>query len=186
MAITLTYFVHGTTTDNEQDLATGWQPGELSQIGRTQAQQLGEQVVSKTFDVVFCSDLQRAIDSARLGFGDKYRIIQDPRLRECDYGRFTGASAADFKDRLTDYIDHPFPPGAEFKGESYRDVERRLREFVDSLRDHYAGQHVAVVGHQGPQLALDVILGGKTWPQAIETDWRRTKAWRPGWDYRID
>ncbi|MBS3140402.1 hypothetical protein J4479_05360 [Candidatus Woesearchaeota archaeon] len=33
MAAKITYFVHGTTTDNEQDLATGWLPGELSGCG---------------------------------------------------------------------------------------------------------------------------------------------------------
>lgn len=27
MPVKITYFVHGTTIDNENDLATGWQPG---------------------------------------------------------------------------------------------------------------------------------------------------------------
>ena len=79
--VDITYFIHGTTTDNQNNLATGWLPGELSEAGREQAKKLGEQVADKQFDVVFCSDLQRAIDSAALGFGDKYQIIQDERLR---------------------------------------------------------------------------------------------------------
>jgi len=29
----ITYFVHGTTTDNEAGKATGWLPGELSAVG---------------------------------------------------------------------------------------------------------------------------------------------------------
>lgn len=37
MSTKITYFVHGTTTDNEQDLATGWLPGELSGKGIEQA-----------------------------------------------------------------------------------------------------------------------------------------------------
>ena len=37
MAVKITYFVHVTTTDNEQDLATGWLPGELSELGVKQA-----------------------------------------------------------------------------------------------------------------------------------------------------
>ena len=64
----LTYFVHGTTTDNERELATGWNPGELSEIGKTQAVQLGITVGPRDFAVVFCSDLARAVESARLGF----------------------------------------------------------------------------------------------------------------------
>lgn len=180
MAVKITYFVHGTTTDNEQDLATGWLPGALSKTGRQQAKDLGGMVADKHFGVVFCSDLQRAIDSAELGFGDKYEIIQDDRLRECNYGDLNGTSAADFKDRMQEYIDVSFP-----NGESYKDIEVRLASFVDFLRQNYEGKHIAIVAHQGPQLALDVILGGKTWQKAISEDWRKQKAWQAGWEYMV-
>ncbi len=179
MSVDITYFVHGTTTDNEQDLATGWLPGELSEVGKQQAKDLGGMVADKNFDVVFCSDLQRAIDSAELGFGDMYEIIQDGRLRECNYGDMNGKSAAGFKNRMEDYVDTPFP-----NGESYKDVGVRIANFVDFLRKNYDGKHIAIVAHQGPQLALDVILSGKTWQQAIDEDWRKQKAWKPGWGYK--
>lgn len=178
MSVQIAYFVHGTTTDNEQHLATGWLPGELSALGREQAKRLGEQVADKHFDVVFCSDLQRAIDSAELGFGGAYDIIQDERLRECNYGDMNGSSARSFKDRMEDFVDTPFP-----NGESYKDVEARIASFVDFLRTHYDGKHIAIVAHQAPQLALDVLLCGKTWQQAIDEDWRKFKAWQPGWGY---
>lgn len=180
MAIEITYFVHGTTTDNEQDLATGWLPGELSEVGSEQAKKLGEQVADKQFDVVFCSDLKRAVDSAELGFGDKYKIIQDERLRECNYGDMNGKSTSDFKGRMQDFIDTPFP-----NGESYKDAETRLASFVDFLRQQYDGKHIAIVAHQAPQLALDVLLKGRSWQEAIDEDWRKTKAWQPGWDYLV-
>jgi broad specificity phosphatase PhoE len=178
MSVKITYFVHGTTTDNEHDLATGWLPGELSEIGKQQSKALGGMVAGKHFDVVFCSDLQRAIDSAELGFGNKYEIIQDERLRECNYGDMNGKPAAAFKDRMEDFIDTPFP-----NGESYKDVETRIAEFVDFLRANYDGKHIAIVAHQAPQLALDVLLRGRTWQQSIEEDWRKQKAWKPGWEY---
>ena len=87
--ISITYFIHGTTTDNEKGLATGWAAGELSESGIKQVKELGALVSREHFDVVFCSDLKRAADSAALGFGDKYKIIQDRRLRESNYGVFT-------------------------------------------------------------------------------------------------
>lgn len=177
--VQITYFVHGTTTDNEQDLATGWQPGELSEVGRQQARDLG-MVADKHFDVVFCSDLQRAVESAELGFGDKYQIIQDERLRECDYGDLTGTSAGTFKDKLYQYVDMKFP-----NGESYKDVEKRMADFLKFLNENYDGKHIAIVAHQGPQLALDVLVGGRTWQQAIDEDWRKTKSWQPGWEYTV-
>ena len=177
--VKITYFVHGTTTDNEKDHATGWLPGELSKLGIKQAKELGSLVSKKHFDVVFCSDLKRAVDSAELGFANKYKIIQDQRLRECNYGDFNGKSET-FKDKITDYINKTFP-----NGESYKEVEKRILNFLNYLYDNYKGKHVAIVAHQAPELAIEVLLNGKTWEQAFAEDWRKRKAWQPGWDYTI-
>ena len=180
MPVKITYFVHGTTTDNEQELTTGWAPGELSELGRKQAIELGTLVADAEFDVVFCSDLRRAVDSAELGFGDTYKIIQDARLRECNYGDLTGKPSDIVKGGMLQRINAPFP-----NGESYIDVERRIAEFLDLLKQQYKGKHLAIVAHQAPQLALEVLLKGKTWEQAINEDWRKTGSWRPGWIYDI-
>ena len=181
MAVKITYFVHGTTTDNKRDLATGWSPGELSELGIKQAKELGKLVSDKHFDVVFCSDLKRAVDSAELVFSDKYQIIKDERLREVNYGDLTRKPASEFKYRMVDYIDNPFP-----NGERYKDVERRIVDFLKFLKKNYDGKHIAIVAHQVPQLALDVLIKGKTWEQAIDEDWRKKKAWQPGWEYIIE
>jgi len=158
MPIKITYFVHGTTTDNEKDLATGWLNGELSPKGIEQAKELGNLVKDKHFDVVFCSDLKRAVDSAELGFRDKYEIIQDARLRECNYGDNNG-KPTEFKDsHMAEYINIPFP-----NGESYRRCSKRMLDFLQMLNQSYLGKHIAIVAHQAPQLALDVLLKNKTW-----------------------
>jgi broad specificity phosphatase PhoE len=181
MPIKITYFVHGTTTDNEKYLATGWLPGELSELGISQSKELGKLVSDKNFDVVFCSDLKRAVDSAELGFAGKYKIIQDKRLREADYGDFTEKPAKEFKDNLIDYIETKFP-----NGESYQDVEKRINGFLEFLKEKCDGKHIAIVAHQAPQLALDVLLKNRTWKQAIEKDWRKKKLWQPGWEYILE
>ncbi|MBL8158869.1 histidine phosphatase family protein [Candidatus Saccharibacteria bacterium] len=178
--VLIAYFVHGTTTDNEQGLATGWLPGELSETGRAQAIKLGEQAADKHFDVVFCSDLQRAVDSARLGFGGKYEIIQDERLRECNYGDLNGTPTAGFKSDMTQYVKKPFP-----HGESYEDVAGRIQDFRRDIAKKYTGKHIAIVAHQAPQLALEHIANGKTWERVFAEDWRKTGAWQPGWTYRL-
>lgn len=180
MSVRITYFVHGTTTDNEQDLATGQAPGELSELGIQQAIELGRTVAGTKFDAVFCSDLRRAVASAALGFADKYTIIQDKRLRECDDGDFTGKPVASFKLRFAEYIDMPFP-----NGESLKDVERRIADFLEYLKQNYDGKHIAIVAHEAPQLALDVLLRGRTWQEAIAENWRLTRSWQPGWEYEL-
>lgn len=180
MPVRITYFVHGTTTDNEQDLATGWAHGQLSELGIQQAKELGQLVKDEQFEVVFCSDLQRAIDSARLAFADKFAIRKDARLREVNYGDFTGKPSDSFKNDLPSFVERPFP-----NGESYKDVEKRIADFIAFLKKKYEGKHIAIVAHQGPQLALDVLAKGRTWQEAIAEDWRHTKSWKPGWEYTI-
>lgn len=180
MTVQITYFVHGTTTDNEEGLATGWLPGELSSLGIKQSRELGKLVAKKRFDMVFCSDLKRAVDSAMRAFGNKYQIIQDKRLRECNYGDFNGKPEA-FKESMEKYVTKRFP-----QGESYHDVELRISDFLRFLREKYQGKHIAIVAHQAPQLALDVLCKGKTWEQAIREDWRHTRSWKPGWEYLVE
>lgn len=177
--IKITYFVHGTTIDNEKSKATGWLPGELSDEGIKQAIALPTQVVDKSFEVVFCSDLGRAIDSARLGFGDTHEIFIDKRLREANYGDYNGKDNV-FKGVQKDFIDSPYQGG-----ESYKDVEVRMLGFINMLRSDYPGKHVAIVAHEAPQLALEVLVNRKTWQEAIDTNWRIAKSWQPGWIYEV-
>jgi len=178
--VLITYFVHGTTTDNENGIATGWAQGELSKLGLKQAKELGEVVGNKYFDVVFCSDLKRAVDSANLAFEGKYKIVTDKRLREINYGDFTQKPSKEFKNKMIEYVNQPFP-----NGESYKDVEKRIADFLNYLHDNYYRKHIAIVAHQAPQLALEVLLNGKTWEQAIKEDWRVQNKWQPGWDYEL-
>ena len=177
--IKTTYYVHGTTTDNERGLVTGWAHGELSEIGKRQCLELGKLVKGRKHDVVFCSDLKRAMDSTKLIFGSRLQIIRDKRLRECNYGDLTRAESGKVDLMAAQHIEKPFP-----KGESYMDVEARMREFLKWLSGQAFGD-VAIVAHKAPQLALDVLLKGRTWKQAIEEDWRlkEPKEWQPGWVY---
>lgn len=179
MGVIITYFVHGTTKDNELDLATGWLPGELSELGIRQSEEL-KKIIRVKFDLVICSDLGRAIQSALITFGN---YETDPRLREIDYGDNTLRKASEFKNDLKKYVYTKFP-----NGESYDDVEMRVANFLEGLKQDYQGKHIAIVSHQAPQLAFEVLLRNKTWHQAIDEDWRneKEKRWQPGWEYVIE
>ena len=177
MSIKITYFVHGTTTDNEKEISSGWSDVELSELGIKQSIALKEQIKDKKFDVVFCSDLQRAHNSAKLAWDGICPIIPDKRLRECNYGKLNGASSAIVEPmQEEECITNRFP-----EGESYGDVKVRIADFLEFLKKNYDGKNVAIVGHKAPQLSLDVLIKGKTWEQALAEDWRKTKTWKPGW-----
>lgn len=182
MSIRITYFVHGTTTDNEQHISSGWKDVELSELGIKQSVDLKEQTKNLKFDVVFCSDLQRAHNSAKLAWNGMCEIIPDARLRECNYGDLNGALSNVIEPmQEKECITKPFP-----NGESYEDVKTRISDFLKFLKANYDGKHVAIVGHKAPQLSLDVLLKDKTWEQALMEDWRKTGAWKPGWEYMLN
>jgi len=176
----ITYFVHGTTTDNEKHISSGWKDVELSELGIQQSKDLKSQVDIKQFDVVFCSDLKRAVDSTNLTFEGVVPIKIDPRLRECNYGDFNGKLSEIVEPMQEENIEKPFP-----NGESYADVKKRISEFLEDVKKEYGNKHIAIVAHKAPQLALDVIVKGMTWEEAFATDWRKVGKWQPGWEYEV-
>jgi valyl-tRNA synthetase len=179
--IEITYFVHGTTIDNEAAKSSGHHDIELSELGGKQALELKSAVEKLKFDIIFCSDLQRARDTAETAFAGKAKIIPDSRLREIDYGELTRHDEKETSAIKLNVIEKPFP-----KGESYKDVEKRIKDFLEELAEKYPGKKIAIIAHQGPQLALDVLLKGYSWAEAFANDWRNTKSWQPGWKYTFD
>ena len=181
MAVKITYFVHGTTTDNEKHVSSGWADVELSELGIEQSKRLAGLTADKHFDVVFTSDLKRAIKAAELAWGDMYKIIPDARLRECNYGDYNAQSSDVVEPLQERSITTPMP-----NGESYEMVKERIASFLSDLKRDYDGKYIAIVAHKAPQLALDVLLRGMTWEEAFATDWRKKKEWKPGWEYTLD
>lgn len=181
MSVRITYFVHGTTTDNERSLSSGWNDVELSELGKHQSEELTGKTSQYDFDVVFTSDLSRAYNSAKITWSDKYKIIQDSRLRECNYGDYNGKSSEIVEPLQEKAIDTPMP-----NGESYNQVRERIADFLNDLKKNYDGKHIAIVAHKAPQLALDVTLKNMTWEEAFADDWRKTKNWQPGWQYTLN
>lgn len=180
MSVQITYFVHGTTTDNEKSISSGWKDVELSELGIRQSKELLQKIAGKHFDVVFTSDLKRAIDSAKITWGDTCKIVKDDRLRECNYGDYNGSPSEQVELLQEKSIYTPMP-----NGESYEDVKKRIASFLKDLKKNYDGKNIAIVAHKAPQLALDVLLKGMTWEEAFRNDWRKTKSWQPGWEYEL-
>lgn len=180
MSIKITFFVHGTTTDNEAELSSGWNDVELSELGKRQSEELREKVNQHQFDAVFTSDLSRAYNSAKITWGDTYPIMQDARLRECNYGEMNGQPQEIVEPLQEKSVDTPMPGG-----ESYEQVKTRIAAFLEDLKRDYDGKHVAIVGHKATQLALDVLLKDISWEEAFAQDWRKTKQWQPGWEYTL-
>jgi broad specificity phosphatase PhoE len=175
MSVHIVYETHATSLDNERGIATGWLGGELSQVGREQARALGRRRRHDGVDVVFASDLNRAVETAQIAFaGAGLPVRLDWRLRECNYGSMNGMprSRLDTERRLR--LDAPFP-----EGESWREAITRVRGFIDELPEKHEGQRVVVIGHVATRWALDCFLDGRRLEDLVDAPFE----WREGWEY---
>jgi len=177
MSIKLIYFVHGTTTDNEQGISTGWNEGELSELGEKQSKELAAQIKDGKFDAIFCSDLQRSYKTAEIAFeGRDLKIIKDKRLRECNYGDLTRHISEEVEAEKENRIIVPFP-----NGESYEQTAERMRNFLEDLLKNYNGKKVMIIGHRATQYGLEYWIKGVQIKEAVIAPWK----WQPGWVYEF-
>ena len=109
--IGVVFETHSVSEDNEAGRASGWRHSRLSLRGRELAEALGARRRSDGLDVVFCSDLERAAETARIAFaGTAVPVLLDWRLRECDYGdRNGGPAVGHVRDRSIVSIPMPWP-----------------------------------------------------------------------------
>ena len=177
MAVDIIFETHSISVDNERGIATGWLPGRLSETGRQFARELGERRRSQGVASVFTSDLQRAVETAQIAFGDSgIPIYTDPRLRECNYGALNGMPVAELETQRSRHINEPFPGG-----ESYGQATERVRDFLEELSRDWAGQQVIVIGHAATRFALDHLLNGVPLEDLVAAPFE----WQPGWRYAL-
>lgn len=177
MALELVYETHAITTDNEAGVATGWLPGTLSERGRGTAAELGQRRRDDGIAVVYVSDLARAVETARIAFeGSLVPIIEDPRLRECNYGRLNGMPAEDHGRERSLHVEDPWP-----EGESYRQVVARTQLLLDELARRWDGARILLIAHSANRWALEHLLLGTDLVELVAAGFE----WQPGWEYVV-
>lgn len=176
MSLEIIFEAHGTTYDNESHISSGHNDVALSPLGIKQSRELGERYKDVHFDAIFCSDLQRSYRSAEIAFCKKFLIIQDNRLRECDYGDFTQKPSREVDIQKPKRIRESFP-----KGESYEQTSERMRKFLTDLSKNYDGKRVMIIGHRATQYGLEHWINNISLERVISAPWK----WKPGWTYTL-
>ena len=144
---------HGETAWNAIGKQQGQLDTELSGLGVAQAQAVAEALVGEGIDVLYSSDLGRALQTAeiiarKIGLA----IVADVRLRERHLGIIQGMTMAQFQ------LEHP-QEYALFRsddpdyvipgGESVRQRHERSVACVNDLAGNHSGRRVLVVTHGG-------------------------------------
>lgn len=132
---------HGETDWSAAHRFCGWSDPPLSRRGRAMAEALRSELEGAGFDSVVSSTSQRAVETARLAYGEPR---MDERLRELDFGDLEGLTwkdcAPEIREQLLDYETFRAP-----NGES---VEQLIGRVTEALRELRPGRHL-IVTHGG-------------------------------------
>ena len=146
------YFVrHGETDYNKQTLMQGHSNIPLNEKGRQQAKDAAAQLrtLGLSFDVVYSSPLDRAMETARILSGkDQSELRIDQRIIELGFGVLEGTSfrvdPAPEVYTLNHDPAHYIPPKG---GESLDALYERTHAFLEDLRLHGPEGSLLIVSH---------------------------------------
>jgi 2,3-bisphosphoglycerate-dependent phosphoglycerate mutase len=132
-------FRHGQTVYNRDKIFTGWKDSKLTKLGVNHARIIARKLKSKSFEIAFQTKLSRSKDTLKevLNYHPECKkIITDNRMIERNYGNLNGKSHLSIikkygKEQYEKWHRgfYDKPP----KGESFDDVEKRVKSFIGDL-----------------------------------------------------
>lgn len=143
-------FRHGQSEFNLTKTFTGWLDAKLTELGVEQAKALGQMLKDKKIDLAYVSRLSRSQDTLKevLAFHPECKeTIVDDRMIERSYGDLSGHSHAETIEKYGQEQFDKWHRGWEDKannGESFADVEIRVKSFIDYLKEKYGGQDIGI------------------------------------------
>ena len=153
------YVRHGQTDQNKAKILTGRTDVPINDLGIEQAKQTAEKLKAIKFDVVFCSPLLRARQTADII--NKFHnlpIEEDSRIIERDYGDYTQKSTSEI-DRQISWnwyeCDKKYP-----NIESPKQIFERVKSFINMLKESYKDKNILVVAHSGVGRLFNVYFNG--------------------------
>lgn len=153
------YVRHGQTDWNLAKKMQGGQTEKpLNETGIKQAEETRKELENIKYDIVICSPMNRAKQTAEIiNQGKETPIIIEERLRERKLGELEGNPITqECEERIWDYeLNAPIKGG-----ESVHEFEKRIIEFVEEIKKKYADKTILIVAHGGVAKVLKTYLYG--------------------------
>jgi probable phosphoglycerate mutase len=134
---------------NEEKRLQGRKDSPLTENGKKNAAALRAHLKGEHFDAIYASPIKRAYDTAKLVFPDS-PIIKDERIMEMNFGICEGMYLDHFdpslKEVYSELWEHPETSKGLPEGESYDEIEERVRDFLKEIT-HKNYDKVFVVTH---------------------------------------
>lgn len=157
---------HGETNHNRQRRRHGeGSDPALNATGRRQVAELAARIDFE-FDTIFSSPTKRAIETAGImnqKFGKPLVIREE--LIERRYGSFSGKTWPEINAALgANHTEMHLKSRFDYRpygGESPEDIGRRIRIFLDYLKEYHVGERVIAVSHGGIIRMVHQMFSGR-------------------------
>lgn len=176
MPVTRLYLVrHGQSAGNAEGRFGGHSSTPLSGLGKHQAKLTAQTLTKENIDVIYTSDLFRAVQTAEpLAEMLDLPIIKTTAFRERNVGVLEGLTFDESKEKHPqDYyalvnrnIHHVIT-----RGESYRHLLRRATGALREIFSIHRGERIAVFSHTGTICYLTLYLMGAIHRKTKQTPW---------------
>jgi broad specificity phosphatase PhoE len=154
---------HGESEGNAVRRLQGRIDSPLSERGCDQARRLAAWLTAQgiSWDAAYSSTLERAAETGRIVCAERGlpAPLLQPDLREIAAGDLEGMTRQEMEERFPAFLDREITDlgdFAEFGGESYEDVQRRVRRVLSDLEQRHRDppQTVLLVAHGGINFQL--------------------------------
>lgn len=165
----LTVVRHGETVENKNHIIQGQSPGTLTAKGINQAKKLAKDLMNDNFDIVYCSDLKRCVDTADeiMTYHQKTPIVYTSKIREIN---LPGCEGNPWNTEKWDHPDDRLNRRV-VGGESFADMWIRIEAFTNEVLLKHPNQNVLVVAHGGPIRGFLTLLRDATVEQTINPNY---------------
>jgi 2,3-bisphosphoglycerate-dependent phosphoglycerate mutase len=139
MKLKIYLFRHGMTGDNSEGVFSGWRNVPLNSRGKKDAKIIALRLKGKKIDVAFETSLIRSKETLKevLKFHPECRqVVEDDRMIERCYGKLQGKTHLSAVEKFgwKKYDSwHRSYDSRPLKGESFKDVEKRVSGFLHDL-----------------------------------------------------
>ncbi|MEK7465517.1 MAG: class I tRNA ligase family protein [Patescibacteria group bacterium] len=132
----------------------------LTLKGRVIAERSAKKLKKENIDIIVASDFRRTRETAEIvasELGIK-KIIFEKKFREINTGIFDGKKGEDYHAYFSSYAEK-FTKRTP-KGESLRDLAKRVYEGLETLEKKYEGKTILVVSHEYPVWMMQTVMSG--------------------------
>lgn len=155
---------HGETLWNKDLRYQGHRDIPLSEVGLAQAEKISARLAAEKLDVIYASDLSRAMETARIiARPHNLPIKTEPRLKETNFGLWEGLTYKELNEQFPEDMNGWRTNPRDTKipgGESLAEVMLRCKEGMDALIKENLNRTILLVAHGGIiRMIIAEILG---------------------------